>query len=439
MDVWTFNKLAAATLLSLLVIFGGSTAVTVLYPTGGPGQVQIVEIEDETEVAEADTEAETEPAQEERTLPQLLAAASVSAGERVGRECSACHVYEEGGANRVGPNLYGVVGRQVASVEGFNYSSALQEYGGEWSYERLDCFLENPSGCVQGTSMGYAGIKDPEKRANMIAYLASLGDAPPFPEPEAAAEAAAETQEAPAETDAAAAEGDAETETASASEAGGAEDGAATEEQQTAAAEEAPAEEGAATADMTGDAATTDADPADTADATEESAEPAEEPADTADAGDTQLAAMFANASAAEGEKAVRVCSACHLFQEGGGNRVGPNLYGIVGREVASVEGFRYSSALQEYGGEWTYEKLNCFLENPRECVAGTSMAYAGVKDEAKRANIIAYLASLGEAPPLPGSEKEAGEAEDTEDAAKADEVDAETKAARLESEAAAQ
>jgi len=416
MDLWTFNKLAAATLLSLLVIFGGSTAVSVLYPTGGPGQVQVVEVEDETEVAEAETEAESEPAQEERTLPQLLAAASVSAGERVGRECSACHVYEEGGANRVGPNLYGVVGRQVASVEGFNYSSALQEYGGEWSYERLDCFLENPSGCVQGTSMGYAGIKDPEKRANMIAYLASLGDAPPFPEPEAAAEGAGETQDAPAETDAAA------TEDAAGTESGSASGGEAMDEQQT--------------ADMTGDAATTDADPADT---TEESAEPTEEPADTADAGDTQLAAMFANASAAEGEKAVRVCSACHTFNEGGGNRVGPNLYGVMGNDVAAVEGFRYSNALKDVGGQWTYERMNEWLRAPMDYVSGTSMAYAGVKDEAKRANIIAYLASLGEAPPLPGSEKEAGEAEDTEDAAKADDADAKTKAARLESEAAAQ
>ena len=428
MDLWTFNKLAAATLLSLLVIFGGSTAVTVLYPTGGPGQVQIVEIEDETEVAEADTEAESEPAQEERTLPQLLAAASVSAGERVGRECSACHVFEEGGANRVGPNLYSVVGREVASVDGFNYSSALQEYGGEWSYERLDCFLENPSGCVQGTSMGYAGINDPEKRANMIAYLASLGDAPAFPEPEAAAE-----------TDAAAADSEAETESASASEAGSTEAGDETEEQQTAAAEEVPAEEGAATADMTGDAATTDADAADTADATEESAETADAPADTAEAGDTQLAAMFANASAADGEKAARVCSACHTFNEGGGNRVGPNLYGVMGNDVAAAEGFRYSNALKDLSGQWTYERMNEWLRAPMDYVDGTSMAYAGVKDEAKRANIIAYLASLGEAPPLPGSEKEAGEADDTEDAAKADEAGEKTKAARLESESAAQ
>ncbi len=419
MDLWTFNKLAAATLLSLLVIFGGSTAVNVLYPTGGPGKVQIVEIEDETEVAEAESEAETEPAQEERTLPQLLAAASVSAGERVGRECSACHVFEEGGANRVGPNLYGVVGREVASVDGFNYSSALQEYGGEWSYERLDCFLENPSGCVEGTSMGYAGIKDPEKRANMIAYLASLGDAPPFPEPEGQADGdAAATEDASEETDTAAAGSESETDTASeeTSQATGAEQAAAEDESDTASADT-----------QEGDAAEDAGDIADQADTTAE---------DTG-GGDTELAAKFANASAAEGEKAVRVCSACHTFNEGGGNRVGPNLYGIMGNDVAGAEGFRYSNALKDLGGKWTYERMNEWLRAPMDYVDGTSMAYGGVKDDAKRANIIAYLASLGEAPPLPGSEKEAGEAEDAEDAAKTDDAASQTKAARLNSKAA--
>jgi len=81
----------------------------------------------------------------------------------------------------------------------------------------------------------------------------------------------------------------------------------------------------------------------------------------------------------------------------------------VAGREVASVEGFNYSQALKDYGGEWTYERLDCYLKNPSECVPGNKMTYAGVRDDGKRADIIAYLASLGDSPPLPKSGEKAG------------------------------
>ncbi len=196
MDLWTFNKLSASVLLCLLVIAVANTAVDISYPTGGPAQYRVVEVESEpeTEVAEAAPEEEAEP-EAERTLAELLAVADASAGERVARECAACHVFQDGGPNRVGPHLYGVIGREVASIEGFGYSSALRDFAGEWSYERMDCFLENPRQCVPGTSMAYGGIRDAERRANMIAYLASLGDAPPLPEVES------EAQDSPADAD----------------------------------------------------------------------------------------------------------------------------------------------------------------------------------------------------------------------------------------------
>jgi cytochrome c len=393
MDLWEFNKLAAALLLSLLVIVGVNTAIPILYPEGGPGEYQVAEVEGETQTAEA--EAPEEEAPKVEPLPVRLASADPSAGETVSRQCAACHVFEEGGANRVGPNLYAVPGREVASVDGFSYSNALQEYGGEWTYAKLDCFLENPSECVPGTSMAYAGIKDPQDRADLIAYLASLGDTLPYPEPE-------ETAEAPAET-----------EQAAAPDAATSEDGEAAQPEQEAA-------DMAAAEDTAGEEAA------------------AEQPADAAEApaGEDKLAALFADASASEGEKAIRVCSACHTFEEGQPNRVGPNLYGIMGSDVAGVEGFGYSNALKDLGGEWTYERMNDWLKAPMDYVAGTTMAYQGVKDDAERADIIAYLASLGDAPPLPGAEQDAGEAESGEDAAQAD--DAEAEEARLESDTAA-
>jgi len=406
MDLWTFNKLAAAVLLSLLVIVGANTAIPILYPEGGPGEYQVVELEDDTQTAEAEPEEEQAPQVE--PLPVRLASADPSAGETVSRQCTACHVFEEGGANRVGPHLWAVPGREVASIGGFSYSNALQEYGGEWTYDKLDCFLENPSECVPGTSMGYAGIKDPQDRADMIAYLASLGDTPPYPEPEQTAEAPEETEEAAA-PDAAPAEESAAAETAGEEQAGQAED--ATD---MAAAEDAPAEPTA-----------------------EEPAEQAAEEAAPAE-GESKLAALFANADAAAGENAVQACVACHSFEEGGPQKIGPNLYGVVGNEIASVDGFNYSNALKGLDGTWTYERMNEWLKAPMDYVPGTTMAYPGVKDDAQRADIIAYLASLGDAPPLPGSEQDTGEADSPDDAAQGQDGEAETEEARLEGDTAA-
>jgi len=224
MDLWTFNKLAAATLLSLLVIIGANTGISILYPEGKPGTFQVAEVDTETQATDtADGADEQKPAEPE-PLPVLLASADPSAGEKTARACTACHSFEEGGPNKVGPNLYAVPGREVASVGDFSYSNALTEYGGEWTYERLDCFLKNPSGCVSGTSMGYAGIKDPQKRADLIAYMASLGDTPPFPEPEQASETASAPADESGQTTAEAAADDAEASTDDAAEATGAQE-----------------------------------------------------------------------------------------------------------------------------------------------------------------------------------------------------------------------
>ncbi len=133
----------------------------------------------------------------------------MSAGERRSAICASCHNFEKGGPNGTGPNLYGVVGRAVAGHEGFNYTSALQEFGGEWTYERLDGYLTNSQEYVPGTAMVQRFPRE-EQRADILAYLGSLADNPvPFPEPAPAEEAdveGAEAQEADAAPDDAPAE-----------------------------------------------------------------------------------------------------------------------------------------------------------------------------------------------------------------------------------------
>lgn len=101
---------------------------------------------------------------------------------------------------------------------------------------------------------------------------------------------------------------------------------------------------------------------------------------------------------AAAGETVYRKCMACHDVGEGARNKVGPELNGIVGREIAAVDGFNYSSALAEMGEEgktWTPEELSAFIEAPREYAPGTKMAFPGLKDEADRNDVLAYLASF--------------------------------------------
>lgn len=176
------NKLIAGVLTAGVIFVGASVLSDLLYhPTELAEPAYPVLDETATDVAEAEPEPEVEP------LPVRLAAASAADGEGAFRACAACHTVEQGGAHRVGPNLWDVMGAPIAARDGFNYSDTLAGKEGEWTYAKMDAWLENPSEWAPGTSMSYAGINDPQNRADMIAYLRSLADEPePLPEPEAA-------------------------------------------------------------------------------------------------------------------------------------------------------------------------------------------------------------------------------------------------------------
>ena len=130
--------------------------------------------------ANSDASAPTEDAAAAETdTPgaEILAQGDPAAGEKVFRKCKACHTVEEDGPNRVGPNLYGIVGASVAAVDGFRYSGALTDHGGDWTPDRLATFLANPRKAVPGTKMSFAGLRKSEDQADVIAYLVSLSDA----------------------------------------------------------------------------------------------------------------------------------------------------------------------------------------------------------------------------------------------------------------------
>ena len=115
------------------------------------------------------------------------------------------------------------------------------------------------------------------------------------------------------------------------------------------------------------------------------------------------ISALMALGDIAHGEKVFKKCSACHSIEAGGGNKIGPALYNVVGRKIAAVEDYQYSKALVEYKKNWSFEELNGFLIKPQKWIKGTKMAYAGLRKEKDRASVILYLNKYSDNPlPLP-------------------------------------
>jgi cytochrome c len=174
MDSFELNKILGAllgTCLVLMVLNLGANALFAPAKLAKPGY----------EIAVPEKEAEAGkggPAAAEEPIETLLASASAEKGESAAKKCAACHTFAKGEPNRIGPNLYGVVGRPKASVPGFNYSAAMKAKGGEWSIEELNTFLRNPKAAVPGTAMNFAGLPRGSERADVITFLNSRADNP---------------------------------------------------------------------------------------------------------------------------------------------------------------------------------------------------------------------------------------------------------------------
>ena len=174
MDELRLNKVFAGFLCAGLLIMAGVQIAHVLVPDQQLAKNSyVIEVPEATEVADAAPQ-ETGP----EPILALLASADVVAGEKLAKKCTACHVFEAGGANKVGPALWSIVNNAKASVDGFAYSTALAEFGGIWDYQSLNAFLAKPKAYINGTKMNFAGLKKPSDRANMIAYLRSLSASP---------------------------------------------------------------------------------------------------------------------------------------------------------------------------------------------------------------------------------------------------------------------
>jgi cytochrome c len=177
MDIET-NKIAGAVLSTLLVVMGLNMTAGIVFAPTKPA-VPGFDLPSDEPVAAASAPA----AAAEEPIAVRLAKADVARGEKAVGACKACHTFEKGGANKVGPHLFDVYGRNKASIEGFGYSSAMKGKASEkWEAEQLDGFLKNPKAYMPGTTMAFAGLSKPDQRADVVAYLNSLADAPkPLP------------------------------------------------------------------------------------------------------------------------------------------------------------------------------------------------------------------------------------------------------------------
>ncbi|HEY8595061.1 MAG TPA: cytochrome c family protein [Devosiaceae bacterium] len=411
MDSFELNKIVGAILGTLLFVMGvGFLAEAIYAPKEGPGPGY----ELPTPVEGASTTQAAAAAPKEEPLPVLLASASAEKGAKVAKKCESCHNFGKGEPNKVGPTLWDVVGSPIADLSGYSFSDALKAKNPDgktvWTYASLNEWLTKPKDFAPGTKMSFAGISSATERADLLAYIATKADNPvPFPQPEAAP-AAADTTAAPAAADNSAAPNASDTTAPAATETTAPAQSPAPADTTAPAQTTAPAETTApaASSDQSS-SATTAAPAAESAPASSDTQAAAPAAAAPAASGGSGLAAMLASADAAKGAKDARACQACHSFDKGGPNKVGPNLYDIVGRKIATEPGYSYSDALKakDPNGDtaWTYDLLDQWLTKPKDFAPGTKMSYAGIAQPEKRADVLAYLQSLSDNPvPFPAN-----------------------------------
>jgi cytochrome c len=324
------NKIAAAILVGGMLTLSSGLIANMIY--GGHEGGGEERAEGAAPAAPAAKPGPIEP------ISGLLASADVAAGEKTAVKCAACHTFGKGEANKVGPNLYGVVGGPTAHKEDFNYDDAVKNLKSTWTYENINHFIDNPKAFAPGTKMTFPGLPKAQDRANVIAFLRTKSDnPPPLPTPDeikAAEDAAKQAEAAPAEA--------------------------------------APA-------------------------AQPEAAAPAAAPAGE------DAVKLIAAADPAAGEKVATKCKACHDFTKGGPNKIGPNLWGVLGGPSAHKEDFNYDDAIKNLKITWDFAHLDQFITAPKKFAPGTKMTFPGLPKAQDRANLLRWLRDQSDSPvPLP-------------------------------------
>ena len=180
MDSFELNKIIGAVLMTALIVIGinklSDTIFHIDKPKKSAYKVEGVELALVSKIA---TEVKDVV---QLDIKEILAMGNLAHGEKVFKKCSACHLVAKGGKNKIGPALYGIVGKDSAVSEGYSYSKAMKAHGKSWSFEELNAYLLKPQSYIKGTKMAFAGLRKDKDRASVILYLNSQSDSP-LPKP----------------------------------------------------------------------------------------------------------------------------------------------------------------------------------------------------------------------------------------------------------------
>jgi len=172
MDSFEVNKIIAAILVTVLLVFGIGKIADIIF------HVEKTNVQGYKVEVKVNNSADHTEAKNQIDISALLALGDVDTGKKVYKKCAACHSISQDGGNKIGPKLYNVVGRATGSISDYKYSKALASYGKEWTFEQLNSFLIKPSTWIKGNKMGFAGLKKDEDRASVILYLNQNSDSP---------------------------------------------------------------------------------------------------------------------------------------------------------------------------------------------------------------------------------------------------------------------
>lgn len=283
MDSFDWNRLAVAGLLSVCVLTASWGVGSVIIQNTAPFKSAFFIADDQDDTVD------------------LSSANPLKGKELAAQQCSLCHTFGKSEANKIGPNLYDVMGHPIASVSSFNYSESLKKHHQEnWDAQKLNLWLAHPTNFVPDTIMAYPGVSSKQDRVDIIAYLKEISPSTPPVEKKIATEA--------------------------------------------------KQEESSKTTDP----------------------------------------------NLVQGKEAYQqYCAVCHTDIPNGNTRLGPNLYGIVNKPIASQPNYTYSGALKIKRTNWTESNLDQWIENPQKWAPGNKMVYQGVSSTEVRRNIILYLNSL--------------------------------------------
>ncbi len=177
MDSFEINKIIGAILLTALIVIGIGKFTDAIFHVEKPKE-SAYKIEG-LDTVQASNASETDTKVEEKIdIGQLLALGDLAHGQKVFKKCSACHMIASDGKNMIGPNLWGVIGRQAGSIGDYKYSKAMIAYGKQWTFEEMNSYLIKPQAYIKGTKMAFAGLRKEKDRASVIIYMNSKSNSP---------------------------------------------------------------------------------------------------------------------------------------------------------------------------------------------------------------------------------------------------------------------